>query len=78
MVSEGLDIFEVAVPIALAGKTIAETEIRTETGCTVVALRKNGSIEIMPGPDAVLPEGGRMVLIGSAEAEKEFLERWDD
>lgn len=78
MVSEGLDIFEVAIPEALAGKSIAESEIRSESGCTVVALRENGAIDVMPAPDAILPEGGRMVLIGGAEAEKEFLERWDE
>lgn len=78
MVSEGLDLFEVAVPSTLAGKTLAETDIRTETGVTVVALQQNGNTTVLPRPDAVLPEGGRIILIGSAEAERQFLETYDD
>lgn len=78
MVSEGLDLFEVAVPISLAGKTIAETEIRAETGVTVVAIRDNGATHVLPPPKTRLPENGRMVLIGPAEAERTFLERYDD
>src|SRR5690606_38767305 len=39
MVAEGLDVFEMDVPPSLAGKTIAEAEIRARTGATVVAIR---------------------------------------
>jgi len=78
MVSEGLDLFEVAVPVALAGRTIADTDIRAETGVTVVAIRENGNTTVLPAPEVILPEGGRMVLMGQAESERHFLEKYDD
>jgi K+/H+ antiporter YhaU regulatory subunit KhtT len=78
MVSEGLELFEVAVPVALAGRTIAETDIRAETGVTIVAVRTNGETTVLPSPETILPEGGRMVLIGQAESEQYFLEKYDD
>lgn len=73
MVAEGLDVFEVEVPAALAGRTIAECEIRSQTGCTVIALRHNDHIQVMPDPHQPLPAQGRIILIGVPEAEKHFL-----
>jgi hypothetical protein len=32
----------------------------------------------LPSPETILPEGGRMVLIGQAESEQYFLEKYDD
>lgn len=73
MVAEGLDIFEVDIPPALVGKTLAEAEIRTKTGCTVIAIRTNGDIIPSPDPFAPLPAKGDLILIGVPEAEELFL-----
>jgi voltage-gated potassium channel len=74
MVAEGLDLFEVRVPTELAGKTIAETSIRENTGCSVVAIRTEDGIETVPDPFTTLPADAEIVLIGTAEAEDRFLE----
>ncbi len=74
MVAEGLDLFEVRVPAALAGRSIAESGIRERTGCSVVAVRTERGIEVVPNPFAVLPADADIVLIGTAEAEECFLE----
>jgi Trk K+ transport system NAD-binding subunit len=74
MVAEGLDLFEVRVPEKLADKTIAETSIRENTGCSVVAIRTEGGIKVVPDPLAILPPDAEIVLIGTAEAESRFLE----
>ncbi len=74
-VAEGLDLFSLAVPEALAGRTIAESSIREDTGCSVVAIRTGGATQVVPGPDERLPADGEIVLIGTAEAEKIFLGR---
>ncbi len=74
MVAEGLDVFEVEVPDALEGKTIAEADIRRKTGCTVVAFRRNGQMVTVFDPHEPLPKDTRVVLIGTPEAEKRFLE----
>ncbi len=38
-IAEGLDIFRLAVPEALRGKTVAESGVRERTGCTIVCVR---------------------------------------
>jgi Trk K+ transport system NAD-binding subunit len=74
MVAEGLDFFEVKVPDALAGRTIAESRIRGRTGSSVVAFRTARGVEAVPNPAAKMPKGADIVLIGSAYAEKRFFE----
>ncbi len=76
MVSEGLDAFAVQTPESLAGKTLAETDIRQQTGCTLVALNHNGETEINPDPDRPLPANAELILIGTVEAQTEFLEQF--
>jgi Trk K+ transport system NAD-binding subunit len=73
MVAEGLDVFEVAVPARLAGRTIAESEIRTKTGCTVIALRDGDQMLVSPAPDQPFPRDGKIILIGTVAAEQDFL-----
>ncbi len=74
MVAEGLDLFELEVPAQLAGRTLAESSIRESTGCSVVAIRTERGMEVVPNPGDTLPTQGRIVLIGTAEAEERFLE----
>lgn len=76
MVTEGLSLFRIEVPEDLAGKTVADCAIRESTGCTIVAVQRNGTLETNPGPGEVLPSDCEIVLIGGVEAEKEFLERF--
>ena len=78
MVAEGLDLFRVRVPPALAGKTIVESEIRAQSGCTVVGISTAQGMEVVPGPAAQLPDGADILLIGTADAEQRFFERWGD
>ncbi|MDX1664767.1 MAG: NAD-binding protein [Candidatus Promineifilaceae bacterium] len=76
MVSEGLDTFAVQTPATLVGKTLAESDIRRKTGCTVVALTRNGETEVNPDPHRPLPAETEMILIGTVEAQGEFLKRF--
>ena len=73
MVAEGLDIFEVEIPAGLVGRTVADCNIRSRTGCTVVALHIEGQIQMMRDPHQPLPAEGRIILIGVPESEKRFL-----
>ena len=77
-VAEGLDVFRVPVPAALAGKRIGESSIREQTGCTVVGIGAPQGMEIVPGPSERLPADADMLLIGTAEAEERFLALWGD
>ncbi len=73
MVAEGLDVFKMKMPDSLVGKTIADSEIRRRTGCTVIALEQNGSTQVSPDPTRPLPAEAEIILIGSAENENRFL-----
>lgn len=74
MVAEGLDLFKLPVPAELAGRTIAESSIRERTGCSVVAIRTERGMEVVPNPYENLPADADIVLIGTVEAEDRFLE----
>ena len=78
MVAEGLDILKVRVPADLEGKSLAESSIRGKTGCNVIAVSKDGSMDINPNPHAPLPAEAELVLIGTVEAERRFLEVYPD
>ncbi|MBE2199772.1 MAG: NAD-binding protein [Anaerolinea sp.] len=77
MVAEGLDIFRVPMPAALAGRTLAEANIRRKTGCTVVAWQNGDEMTLNPDPHTPLPATAGLILIGSVAAEKEFLQRYE-
>lgn len=70
---EGLDIFQVPVPKNLVGLTLAQSRIRRETGCAVIALKKDGGLSINPNPHLPIKEHTEMFLIGTYEAERQFL-----
>lgn len=73
LLAEGVNIFPVEVPGKLSKHKLAELDIRSQTGCTVVAVEHAGKRIVNPGPEVVLPEGGRIFLIGTLEAEEKFL-----
>ncbi|CAG35053.1 potassium channel family protein [Desulfotalea psychrophila] len=75
---EGMNFFVQQIPGALVGKTLAESNVRQETGCSVVALRMDG--ELLVGPDPTLPlvKSTELILIGNADAEKLFGEMFGE
>jgi voltage-gated potassium channel len=73
MVAEGLDLIKIHVPNSLAGRTIAEANLRRKTGCTIVAVEAGGTMYTNPGPNLVLPPNANLVLIGTEEAEDKLL-----
>jgi len=72
MLAEGLNIFRVVVPPSYVGKSLAESEIRTQTGCNVIAICDPGAMCINPGPSDRFSEHNELILIGSEEAESRF------
>ncbi len=78
VVAEGLDVWKMRIPASLQGKSLAESSIRAKTGCSVIAVSKDGSMDINPDPHAPLPAEAEIVLIGTVEAERRFLEIYRD
>jgi voltage-gated potassium channel len=72
LVAEGLNIFRTPVPPGLVGKTLAEAHIHSRTNCNVVAIEHGGTIEGNPDPHVPLPDGARLVVIGTDDAEAAF------
>ncbi|MGH9011436.1 MAG: potassium channel family protein [Acidimicrobiia bacterium] len=75
-IAEGLDVFRVPLPAALAGRALHDSKIRETTGCTVVAMAVDGQLESNPDAHAPLPTGADLVLIGDADSEHRFLNRY--
>lgn len=73
MLAEGLNIFRARVPRALVGKNLAQSNIRTLTNCSVVAIKANGSMQINPDPRAPMSKDDELLLIGPHEGERSFL-----
>ncbi len=76
MVAEGVDLFAVRVPADLAGRTIAESSIREQTGCSVVGIQTERGTNVVPNPAETLPAEADIVLIGTVEAQERFLEAY--
>ena len=72
MVAEGLNVFRVIVPPSYVGKSLAESQIRTRTGCNVIAIFDKGVESINPSPAFLFAEENELILIGNAEAEYLF------
>lgn len=78
LLAEGVSIFSAKTPAVLAGATLAETEVRSMTGCSVIATDdEKGKRQVNPDPDTVLREGGTLILIGSLEAEERFFQVYE-
>lgn len=78
MVAEGLVVFSFDLPARLVGKSLAESGIREETNCNVVALQQNDKTIINPDPFKPLAAGTELILVGTVEAEARFLHLYAD
>jgi Trk K+ transport system NAD-binding subunit len=74
VLAEGLEVFRVPCPTSLAATTLAEAEVRSRTGCSVVAIATAGSMVTNPDPRRPLPGAGELVLIGDSNSQSAFLE----
>ena len=72
MLAEGLNIFRVVVPPSYVDKSLAESHIRSRTGCNVVAICDREAMCINPEPAYRLGENNELILIGNEEAESRF------
>ncbi|RYD32695.1 MAG: TrkA family potassium uptake protein, partial [Verrucomicrobiaceae bacterium] len=77
LLAEGVFIFPSPVPRKMAGRKLAESAVRSETGCTVIAVEHNGERVMNPPPDLVMPSDGTLLLIGTLEAEEKFLKEFE-
>lgn len=74
MIAEGLFIFELKTPSLLSGVKLAESNVRQETGCSIIAVKSEKGIVINPAGDYSLQPSDNLILIGTSEGEKKFYE----
>jgi Trk K+ transport system NAD-binding subunit len=56
----------------LVGRTLAEADIRAETGCTVVGVERDGVVRTSLGPDFRVEAGDELVIAGTDEGVNRF------
>lgn len=73
--TEGVTIFRRVVPQSLVGRTIEESRLRPKTGCSIVAIeRPETDLHLAPAPETCLTSGCNLMLIGSPQQEKQFVD----
>lgn len=76
LLAEGVCLFPAPVPESMAGRRLAECAVRSETGCTIIAVEHAGERILNPDADCPLPAGGTLLLVGTLDAEEKFLRRF--
>jgi len=76
MVAEGLGLFKVMLPDSFIGKSLLESNVRNDTGCSIVGVRRKDFTVVNPQPDSVFQEGDELVIIATVESENKFLEMY--
>lgn len=74
IIAEGLNVFTTETPDKLVGKSLIESQIRQESGCNVLSIKKDSQQFINPQPNLEIPDESELVLIGTTNDEKRFME----
>jgi voltage-gated potassium channel len=75
VVAEGLEVFQVAIPERMVGRSLHDIGLGERTGCDVLAIERHGIVSA-PDPTAPLPSDADLVIIGDEDAERAFLDRF--
>ncbi|MEO5875048.1 MAG: cation:proton antiporter regulatory subunit [Streptosporangiaceae bacterium] len=65
---EGLVSLQVPVAAHWHGRAMAQAQVRTRTGASIVAIVRDGQVNASPGPDFSLATGDIVVVVGSPES----------
>jgi K+/H+ antiporter YhaU regulatory subunit KhtT len=74
ILGEGLNVFRVKAPQTLVGKNLAQSKIREKTQCSIIAVKTDDVMAINPDPQMSIRENSELILIGTYEGEKKFLQ----
>ena len=65
---DSCSIFEVEVPQAWRGKSVAEIDIRKKYNVNIIATKKNGKIDAVVSAETVLSEDETLLVLGEYKA----------
>ena len=74
MITEGLNLFRVSLPKTLEGKSIADSQIYSDTGCYITAIFSDKQTLVSPSPSTKLPYNSDILLKCTIDAENKYLE----
>ena len=66
-------IYETEIPDAWVGHSVIDLGVRQRYHLNILAIRRNGNVEPMPGPSYQFRPGDRTVLLGSDKDVQKFL-----
>lgn len=77
---EGRDVLSVVQQVEiireevpnLVGRTLADADIRDETGCTVLAIERGDAVVTDVGPETMIRAGDELVLVGTDQGIRQF------
>lgn len=69
--NQRIEVVRSRVP-RLAGRTIGQANVREATGCTVIAIERDGETVTEIGPDTRIGEGDELVVVGTDEGIRAF------
>jgi Trk K+ transport system NAD-binding subunit len=73
MMGEGVEFFQTALPPALAGKTLQDSQIGARTGLIVLALEVGEQTITNLAPTTVLEVGSQLTMLGTTEQREAFM-----
>ena len=65
-------ILELPVPKAWIGKTVGQIDIRKKYDITIMALKKNGRMNLSINPDTMMTEGATMLVLGEYKTMQKY------
>ncbi len=77
LVAEGLNVFRLPTPKELQGRSIAQTEVRSRTGCSIIAVQRGDHQIVNPPPETVLKPSDEIILIGTLTTEDAFFRKYE-
>ena len=73
LLTKGIHVLRRPVPNHLAGLRIADSRLRPQTGCSIVAIEgQDGTSQVSPPPQTLLEQETTLILIGTPSQEELF------
>jgi Trk K+ transport system NAD-binding subunit len=77
VLGEGVELFSIPVPPALAGRRLADSGIGSNTGMSVVALDRGGTLVTRLTGDTPLDRGAVLITLGSLDQRRKFADLFE-